>query len=35
MERYDNYIGGEWVGGDYRPNISPSDVDEIRGILAP
>jgi alpha-ketoglutaric semialdehyde dehydrogenase len=34
VERYDNYIGGEWVGGDYRPNISPSDVDDIVGEYA-
>ena len=29
-----NYIGGEWVGGDARPNINPSNTNEVVGEFA-
>ncbi|MCX5494212.1 aldehyde dehydrogenase family protein [Kaistia dalseonensis] len=29
-----NYIGGEWVGGDARPNINPSNTNEVIGEFA-
>lgn len=33
--RYDNLINGEWVGSDsYRPNINPSDTNDVVGEYA-
>ena len=29
-----NYIGGEWVGGAARPNINPSNTNEVVGEFA-
>ncbi|MBB3929506.1 aldehyde dehydrogenase (NAD+) [Kaistia hirudinis] len=29
-----NYIGGEWVGGDAKPNINPSNTNEVVGEFA-
>jgi acyl-CoA reductase-like NAD-dependent aldehyde dehydrogenase len=29
-----NYIGGEWVGGTARPNINPSNTNEVIGEFA-
>ncbi|MCX5514723.1 aldehyde dehydrogenase family protein [Kaistia algarum] len=29
-----NYIGGEWVGGDAKPNINPSNTNEVIGEFA-
>ena len=29
-----NYIGGEWVGGTARPNINPSNTNEVVGEFA-
>jgi len=29
-----NYIGGEWIGGDARPNINPSNTNEVVGEFA-
>lgn len=31
---YANLIGGEWVAGDARPNISPSDSSDVIGNFA-
>jgi acyl-CoA reductase-like NAD-dependent aldehyde dehydrogenase len=28
---FKNYIGGEWIGGDARPNINPSNTNEVIG----
>ena len=33
-ELHKNYIGGEWVGGDARPNINPSNTNEVIGDYA-
>lgn len=33
-ELHKNYIGGEWVGGDARPNINPSNTNEVVGTFA-
>ncbi|MCX5519868.1 aldehyde dehydrogenase family protein [Kaistia defluvii] len=33
-ELHKNYIGGEWVGGDARPNINPSNTNEVIGEYA-
>lgn len=33
-EIFKNYIGGEWVGGAARPNINPSNTDEVIGDFA-
>ncbi|MCX5579004.1 aldehyde dehydrogenase family protein [Kaistia terrae] len=33
-ELHKNYIGGEWVGGDARPNINPSNTNEVVGEYA-
>ncbi len=33
-ELHKNYIGGEWVGGDARPNINPSNTNEVVGEFA-
>lgn len=35
MQRYGNYIGGEWTtGGPYQPNINPSDLNDVVGEYA-
>lgn len=31
---HQNYIGGEWVAGDARPNINPSNTNEVVGEFA-
>ena len=33
-ETFKNYIGGEWVGGTARPNINPSNTNEVIGEFA-
>ena len=33
-ELHKNYIGGEWVAGDARPNINPSNTNEVVGEFA-
>jgi acyl-CoA reductase-like NAD-dependent aldehyde dehydrogenase len=33
-ELHKNYIGGEWIGGDARPNINPSNTNEVVGEYA-
>ena len=33
-ELHKNYIGGEWVSGDARPNINPSNTNEVVGTFA-
>ncbi len=35
MQRYDNFIGGEWVkGSSYFQNINPSDITDVVGDYA-
>jgi len=35
VDRYDNFIGGEWVRAEnYAPNVSPSDLDDVVGEYA-
>ncbi|MEX1079903.1 MAG: aldehyde dehydrogenase family protein [Homoserinimonas sp.] len=34
MEKHANYIAGEWVGGDFRPNASPSDFRDVVGLYS-
>ncbi len=35
MTRFDNFIAGEWVqGGQVRPNVNPSDTNDIIGEYA-
>lgn len=32
--QYDNFINGEWVPGDYQPNINPSETSDVIGHYA-
>ena len=34
-QRFDNYIGGQWIAGaDYSANINPSDLSDVIGEYA-
>ena len=32
--QYDNFINGEWVPGEYQPNINPSETSDVIGHYA-
>src|SRR5690554_5100121 len=34
MNKHANYIAGEWVGDDFRPNTSPSDSSDVIGLYS-
>lgn len=34
MKEHANYIAGEWIGSDFRPNINPSDISDTIGLYS-
>jgi len=34
MSEHKNYIAGEWVGDDFKPNINPSDLSDTVGLYS-